>query len=180
MGIYEIIILSVALALDAMLVSFSYGLIVKSKKLLNALNLSVSFGFFQFIMPVIGWHLTGFIYDYIKIYSKWIVFGVFMWLGLKFLKEGYSNENKDIQEKCISFSCIICLALATSIDAFGAGVSIRFTNTEIMLPSVIIGIITFLLSCFGFFSAGIFCKLPPKYISTAGAVLLIYLAVKSL
>ncbi|MCD7740048.1 MAG: manganese efflux pump [Candidatus Gastranaerophilales bacterium] len=180
MSIYEIVILSFALALDAMLVCFSYGLVIKEKRLNNALSLSLSFGLFQFLMPVLGWNLTGFVYNYLEIYSKWIVFIVFMWLGIKFLKEACSSKEKKADVNCISCWCIICLALATSIDAFGAGVSIRFMNTGIMFPSLLIGIITFSLSCFGFFAAGIFCGFPAKYINTAGAVLLMYLAVKSL
>lgn len=180
MSIFEIIILSFALALDAMLVSFSYGLIINKNRLNNSLKLACSFGFFQFFMPVLGWWLTGYVYNYLKIYSKWIVFIVFLILGFKFLKEAFSQEDDELQNECISLACLLCLAIATSIDALGAGVSIKFLNTSIILPSVLIGLITSVLSIIGFFMACIFNFIGKKYIEIVGAVLLMYLAVKAL
>lgn len=180
MNIFEIVILSLALALDAMIVSFSYGLIVNKNRLYNSLKLSAAFGFFQFFMPVTGWWLTGYIYNYLKMYSKWIVFIVFLVLGLKFLKEAFSTQEDDIQSSCISVVCLFCLALATSIDALGAGVSIKFLDTSIVLPSLLIGLITFVLSVFGFWITSIFKFVNKKYIDIIGAALLIYLSVKAI
>ena len=179
MNIWEIIILAVALALDAMIVSFSYGLVFKSKRLFQSLVLAFFFGLFQFLMPVLGWCFTGYVYKYLSLYSKWIVFIVFMWLGIKFLKEAFSKKD-DVSINCISLWCLIYLSFATSIDAFGAGVSLRFLNTQIIIPSVLIGVVTTGLSLFGFFAAGVFHKFKSKYVEIAGALLLIYLAVKSL
>ena len=178
MNIYEIIILSVALALDALIVSFSYGTIINTQRLKNALLLSTSFGIFQMLMPILGWFLTGVIYIYLQKYSKWIVFTVFFILGIKFIKEAISTQEKD-QIKCISFLCILSLALATSIDALGAGISIKFSDVLIWFPSIIIGIITFILSLCGFFIASILKNISEKYVSIFGALILFYLALKS-
>lgn len=180
MSIFEIIILGFALALDALLVSFSYGLILNKNRFHNSLKLAFSFGFFQFFMPILGWWLTGYIYNYLKIYSKWIVFVVFLVLSLKFLKEAFSKEDNAIPNECISLTCLLCLAVATSIDALGAGVSIKFLNISIIFPSVVIGLITFVLSAIGFFMACIFKFIGKKYIEIIGAVLLMYLAIKAL
>lgn len=180
MSIFEIIVLSFALALDAMLVSFSYGLIFNEKRVFNSLKLSLAFGFFQFLMPVLGWWLTGYIYEYLKIYSRWIVFIVFLFLGLKFLKEALSKDEDDFQHNCISFIFLICLAVATSIDALGAGVSVKFLDTQIFIPSLLIGVITFILSLIGFWIANIFKFINKRYIEIMGSGLLIYLAIKAL
>lgn len=179
MSIYEIIILAIALALDALIVSFSYGLIVNTKRIKNALILAGAFGFFQFLMPVLGWNFTGIIYSYLEKYSKWIVFLIFLVLGLKFLQEAFSKEEKQ-SISCVTFVCTLTLAIATSIDAFGAGVSIRLLNEQIVFPALIIGIITFILSFCGFFVACALSKFPHKYIEICGALLLFYLAIKSL
>jgi len=179
MNVIEIVILAVALALDAMIVSFSYGLILRRNRLYYSLVLSLFFGFFQFFMPVIGWFLTGCIYKYLNMYSKWIVCFVFFCLGIKFLKEAFSNK-EELKITCISFLCIIGLSFATSIDALGAGVSLRFLNESVLPPALIIGVITMLLSLFGFSIACIFSKMESKYIEITGALLLIYLALKSI
>lgn len=180
MSIIEIIILSLALALDAMLVSFSYGLVLNEKKIYNSLKLSFAFGLFQFLMPILGWWLTGYIYEYLKNYSKWIVFIVFLFLGVKFLKEALFNKEEETKNYRISFTCLICLAIATSIDALGAGVSVKFLGIPVVIPSLLIGCITFLLSAIGFWIASIFKLINKKYIEIIGAVLLMYLAVKAL
>ncbi len=178
MNTVEILILALALSLDAMIVSFSYGLIIKAGRFKNAIMLSLSFGFFQFLMPIIGWNFTSVVYNYLKIYSKWIVFAVFVGLAIKFIKEAYTKkEEQNIQ--CIGYMCMLGLAVATSIDAFGAGISLRFLNINSVIPSVIIGIVTFCLSLTGFYTASIFNKIPKKAVAILSAILLIYLAIKS-
>ena len=146
----EIIVLSIALALDAMLVSFSYGLIINQRRVYNSLLLASSFGFFQFLMPIFGFFLTGLFVSKLEIYSKWIVFVIFSILGIKFLKEAFEKKKDGSEIQCIGFFCILCLAVATSIDALGAGVSLKLTQTNLFLSVVQIGIITFVLSIFGF------------------------------
>ena len=179
MTIFEIIILALAMSIDALIVSFSYGLIINDKKLKNSLVLSLSFGFFQFIMPVLGWYFVSCIYSKIEIFSKWIVFLIFIFLAFKFIQGAFENK-EDKKISCISLICLISLSIATSIDAFGAGASIRLSNINYFKPSVIIGIITFINSFLGFWISCIFKKIPAKYIEILGAVLLIFLAVKSI
>lgn len=179
MNVYELLILSSALAMDAMIVSFSYGLVICSNKIKNSLLLAFAFGLFQFLMPVIGWRLTDFIYNYVKNYSKWIVFSVFIFLGLKFFKEAFSKTEK-INITCISFLCLLSLAVATSIDALGAGISIRMISNNILLKSCIIGVVTFLLSILGFYFSLIFKSIKSQYLEIIGALIFIYLAFSSL
>lgn len=176
----EIIVLSIALALDAMLVCFSYGLIINQRRTYNSLLLAGSFGFFQFLMPVIGFFLTGLFLSKLELYSKWIVFVIFSALGIKFLKEAFEKKKEEPEIQCIGFFCILCLAIATSIDALGAGVSLKLTETNLFLSVVQIGVITFVLSLFGFWFTKLFDKMPSKLIEIIGAVLLIYLAIKAI
>ncbi len=179
MSIYELIILSIALALDALIVSFSYGTVIREKRYQNAFFLAFSFGFFQMLMPILGWFFTNIIYSYVEKYSKWVVFIIFFVLGVKFLKEAvFDLEEKHIS--CISPICMFGLAIATSIDAFGAGASIKLLNVEIWQPAVIIGIITYMLSFMGFIIAGTLKNISEKHVGILGALILFYLALKAL
>ena len=175
----EILILSVAMALDAFIVSFTYGSIINVKRFQNALVMALFFGLFQFLMPLFGWIFTGTIYSYLEKISKWVVFTVFLFLAFKFLKEAFEKEEEN-KVCCIGILCILGLAIATSIDAFGAGISIKLLNVDIIFPSVMIGVITFLLSFCGFNIAKFLNNLPSRYVEIAGSVLLFYLAIKSL
>lgn len=179
MKILDIIILAFALSLDAMIVCFSYGLIACSKKLKNSIALAGFCGFFQFLMPIIGYYLSSFVYTQLKSFSKWIVFIVFIYLAFKFIKNAI-NKQEENTIACISLLCLLGIALATSMDALGAGISIRFTGEVILKPSLIIGILTFINSFLGFWIASLFKKIPTKYIEITGAVLLIYLAISAI
>ena len=175
----EILILSVAMAVDALIVSFSFGLLMDRRRLFYSLLLAFSFGLFQFLMPILGWGLSSVVYDFLSKYSKFVVFVVFMMLGLKFLKDCFEKEEQ-VKISCLSVACIIGLSFATSIDALAAGVSIKFKDMGILLPAISIGVVTFLLSFFSFWSTKIFKKLPEKIVGCLGAMLLIYLAIKAI
>ena len=179
MNISDILILGVALAIDAMLVSFSYGITVCVNRIKTSILLSVSFGFFQFLMPIIGWWISAYIYEYVGMYSKWIVFFIFMVLSLKFLKESVSRQDNEIKD-CINLFCVFLLSLATSMDALGSGISLRLLKVDIITASIIIGIITFILSEAGFYCGNILCRISKKKIGIIGALLLMYLAIKTL
>ena len=59
MPLADLIFLAFALSVDAFVVAFSYGLLIKQKRLSNGIKLSLSTGAGQFLMPVLGFLLTG-------------------------------------------------------------------------------------------------------------------------
>ena len=180
MTLIEIIFLAVALSLDATVVSFSQGLIFTKNKRKNSLLLAFFFGFFQFLMPVIGFFCSMSIYNYLKVINVWIVFTIFMILGIKFIKEAFDENDEKAEVCCLSLGCLITLAIATSIDALGAGVSLCFAHADIWIASILIGIITFINSLIGFWGGFLFKKFPAKYLEITGGLILIGLAIKQL
>lgn len=174
----QIIFLAIALSIDAMVVSFSQGLIFKAQKRKNSLILAFFLGFFQFLMPVLGYFCSLGIYEYLNFINKWIVFGIFLFLGIKFIKEAF--EEKEQKICCLSLMCLLSFAIATSIDAFGAGISLCFMHAKIWFPAVLIGIITFINSLIGFWIGYLFKKFSTKYMEILGGSILIILAIKAL
>lgn len=178
MSSIEILILAFALSIDACVVSFSYGLCTQSRKRLTALALAVTTGFFQAFMPVIGYFFTNSIKNFIQPYAKWIVFIIFAYLGITFIKEAFKNEeNKAL---CVDFKTLMLIGIATSIDAFSAGITLSLTDSPLIFSIIAIGAVTFANSFFGF--AGGFClkRFNSKALEITGGVLLIALAAKSL
>ena len=94
MNVLEIIILSFAMAIDAFIVSFTYGLLINAKRFQNALIMAFFFGLFQFLMPLLGWMFTGTVYSYLEKISKWVVFIVFFCLAIKVLKEAFEKKRR--------------------------------------------------------------------------------------
>lgn len=179
MNLIEVIFLGLALGIDCCVVSFSQGLIFTSNRLKNSLMLALTMGFFQGAMPAIGYFGTGLISRYIESFSHWIVFIIFAALGIKFIIEAFQAKD-DEKVCCIGLKCLITLAIATSIDALAAGISLNLSGTKILIPVLIIGAASFFMSLFGFWIGNCFKKFPSKYLEIAGGLILCALAVKAL
>ena len=178
MSLIDIILLSIALGIDCLVVSFSQGLIFSENRMLNSLKLAVVMGFFQGIMPIIGYIGIDTLYKYILPFSKWIVFGIFLLLGLKFIFESFVPEKKTVQ--CLDIKCLISLGVATSIDALVSGATIRLTQTNIVLACLVIGIGSLLMSLTGFWSGNKLKSICSTCLEKAGGIILIALAIKSI
>lgn len=178
MNFIDLILLGLALGVDCFVVSFSQGLIFKSEKVKNSFKLALTMGLFQGVMPVIGYIGTNSLYKYVVPYSKWIVFGIFLLLGLKFIVESFQPKEKEVQ--CIGLKCLLGLGLATSIDALVSGASIRLTQTSLLISVMIIGIASFLMSICGFYSGNFIKNIPSKSLEITGGLILVALAFKSL
>lgn len=178
MNFIDLILLGLALGVDCFVVSFSQGLIFKSEKVKISFKLALTMGLFQGAMPVIGYIGTNSLYKYVVPYSKWIVFGIFLLLGLKFIVESFQPKEKEVQ--CIGLKCLLGLGLATSIDALVSGASIRLTQTSLPISVMIIGIASFLMSIGGFYSGNFIKNIPSKYLEITGGLILVALAIKSL
>lgn len=178
MSLLAIIFLAIALGIDCLVVSFSQGLIFTSNRTKNSLALAITMGLFQGLMPVIGYVGADVISKYVESYSQWLVFGIFLILGLKFIFEAFNEKEDDIC--CIGLKCLLSMGFATSIDALVAGASLNFTKTPLFLAALIIGFASFIMSLSGFWFGNFFKSFPSKYLEITGGVILIILAVKAL
>ncbi len=178
LSLIDIILLSIALGIDCLVVSFSQGLIFSENRGKNSLKMAAVMGFFQGTMPVIGYVGTDTLYKYIMPFSKWIVFGIFLILGLKFIFESFAPEKAAV--KCLDFKCLISLGVATSIDALVSGASLRLTHTNLLLACLIIGLGSFLMSITGFWSGNKLKSICSKCLEKAGGIILIALAIKAI
>ena len=179
MDLIDIILLSLALGVDCLVVSFSQGLIFKSRRRINSTKLAFCMGLFQGLMPIIGYIGTDKMYKILLPFSKWIVFGVFLILGSRFVSEAIKNEKKELIQ-CIEWRCLLGLSVATSIDALISGATIRLTSTDLGLCCLIIGVGSFLMSEIGFWSGNFIKILPARYLQYAGGGILILLGIKSI
>lgn len=181
MSLIEVLFLAIALSIDASVVSFSQGIVFTENKRKNSFLLAFFVGFFQALMPVIGWFIASSIYKYVEAFDHWIAFGIFLFLGLKFIKDAFQeNADKARAICCISWQCLFLIALATSIDALAAGATLYFLKVDILIPAIIIGVITFVNSLIGFWSGYIMKKFPSKYLEILAGLILIVLGVKVL
>ena len=174
MSYFDIFFLALALSIDACVVSFSFGL--KENNKTTRTLLACTTGSFQALMPVIGYLLTTYVVKYIEPYANLIVFTIFLFLGIKFIKEAFEQKH---EPKCINLACLILIGIATSIDAFSAGISLLLSGNHILKPAVLIGLITFVNSTLGFTIGTRIKKLPSKPLEIFAGLILILLGIKA-
>ncbi len=192
MPVAELIFLAFALSVDAFVVAFSYGLIIRQHRLGNGLKIAVATGLGQFIMPILGFLLTGAIHGYIAAWDHWLGFAVFCFLGVNVILEAcrHNDESQEISGiNKLSLVTLLTIGIATSIDAMVAGVSIYLSSVtcgcgsvipSVILPSAVIGITTFLCTLVGFFSGKKLHRFPTFYLELGAGLTLIGLGVKML
>jgi manganese efflux pump family protein len=179
MGIPEIILIGVGLAMDCFAVCISCSLVQRDIKTSEALKIAFFFGFFQAIMPVAGWLLGLTFKDLIADFDHWIAFGILGAIGLKMIIEAFKKENK--QELNITkFWVLISLSVATSIDAMIVGISFAFLELNILLTVSIIGFVTFIISLAGIYLGKKFTFISGKKAEIIGGIVLIGIGIKIL
>ena len=146
----EVLILAVALSMDAFAVSIGLGSkhLQRTKSL--ALMAAIYFGLFQALMPMIGFLGGKGVLGWVEEYAHWIAFFLLMLSGGKMIYESVSEGiEEDIAQ--ITHKVMLILAIATSIDAMAAGFTLTLMEVNPFLACGIIGITTFLFSWIGVF-----------------------------
>ena len=178
MGVFSIVFLAIALAMDAFSVAVTDGMIVKHMRIRDAFKIGLYFGTFQFLMPCIGNFLSSFTADYIESADHWIAFILLSFLGVRMIIE--SRGEHEIPKNPLKHSTLLLMAIATSIDALAAGVTLAAVDTPIILSSAVIGVTAFILSFFGMFIGRRFGDFLGTKAETAGGIILILIGTKTL
>ena len=185
MGIIELLLTGVGLAMDAFAVAVCKGLSMKKINYGHAFMIALFFGVFQAMMPFLGWALGTQFKDYIVSVDHWIAFVLLAIIGGKMLKEAFESGKKEEEAADddggkLNYKELFLLAIATSIDALAVGVTFAFLNVNIYLAIAIIGVVTFLLSFVGVVIGNIFGSKFEKGAQIAGGVILIGIGLKIL
>ena len=146
----EVILLAIALSMDAFAVSLTLG--VRNPKEIQKLAwlAGLYFGLFQGIMPLFGYLGGVAVFGWLGDFSHWIAFVLLIIIGLKMIYEAITSKAEENTPSLgYSHYALLLLAIATSIDALAAGFSLTLMNVNGIYACILIGIITFLFSYVG-------------------------------
>ena len=175
------ILLAFGLAADACAVSLSSGLTIKNIKISKAIKIALFFGIFQAFMPLIGWLVGLSIRSFVISFNHWIIFGILSYLGGKMILESFGDDNdRKPKFNCLEIYTLIALSIATSIDAFAAGLGLSILKSSILFTATVIGFITFVLSFVAVY-IGHFCgDMFKQKVELIGGASLVFLGTKIL
>jgi len=185
-------LLAVGLAMDATAVAAARGLAAKRVRIGDSLLVGALFGGFQAGMPALGWLLGDVLSSRIMGWGHWVTFVVLGGIGAKMIYEatrpagrgeGDSSSSRAGDTNGASpfgLKVLALLAVATSIDALAAGITLAVSGVPIVTACVVIGVITAVLSLGGVHAGHRFGARFGKRLEILGGVVLVGLAVKAL
>lgn len=182
MNFFLVFGVALALAMDAFAVSVGISLSLEGISKRQTFRLAFSFGFFQFMMPIIGWLAGQSILKYIQAVDHWVAFCLLLFIGVKMIYESFRKREKreGVNTDPTKGLSLFTLSIATSIDALAVGLSFAALHESILYPAVVIGFVAFLMTVLG-------AKLGPplgqvigKRAELAGGLILILIGIKIL
>jgi putative Mn2+ efflux pump MntP len=182
MNFFLVIPVAFALAMDAFAVSVGLSVRPGGLKKSQSLRLAFFFGFFQFLMPLIGWLAGQGFLEYVRDVDHWVAFGLLLLIGGKMVAESFLK--KEAKEKMPGDATkgvtLILLSVATSIDAFAVGLSFAAIQQTILYPSMIIGAVAFVMTLFGTRIGPALGRIAGKRAELLGGLILILIGMKML
>ncbi len=174
--------------MDAAAVAAARGLATNTLRPRHVVTVAIAFGGAQALMPLAGALLGELLGDTFEAWSRIIAAGLLFVVGGKMAWEARGGDDDDDSaadagaddDALYGARVIVGLAIATSIDAFGAGVSLSMLGAPLVSSVTIIGVTTAILSAGALLigrRAGAFLG---RRLDVVGAVVLIGLGVKIL
>ncbi|MBI2850667.1 MAG: manganese efflux pump [Chloroflexi bacterium] len=179
MEFLTISLIALGLAADCFVVALGCSICRKTLSFPQVGRVSLSFGVFQAVMPVLGWLAGLTVVNLVADYDHWVALALLGFVGGKmiwgaFRSEDDRNENADITKGWL----LLTLSVATSIDALAVGLTFAFIKVNILAASLTIGIASFLITMLGFQLGKRANRLMGKRAEVIGGLILIGIGVK--
>ncbi|MFA4877530.1 MAG: manganese efflux pump MntP family protein [Methanoregula sp.] len=173
------LIIGIGLSMDCFAVSLALGTTTKTRLLYTSVLIALFFGAFQAGMTLSGWAAGAVFLGVVSVFAPWIAFILLVFIGCKMCWEGFRGGEESHLDG-LQLVPVILLSLATSIDALAVGVSFGILGTPILIPSLIIGIVCFLISFSGVMLGERLEDLLGNRIEIVGGLILILIGIKIL
>ena len=187
MGLFELFLLSVGLAMDAFAVSICKGLASGRVAIKEYLTCGIWFGLFQGIMPFIGYLIGSRFEKYISMIAPWVAFFLLTLIGCNMIKEALSPDEE--VKPGFDVKTMFMMAVATSIDALAVGITFVAVPVEVfdrgpfinvIFAVLMICIITFIISMAGVKIGSIFGDRYKSGSEIMGGTILLFIGFRSL
>lgn len=187
MNLGTVLVLAVALSMDAFAVAICKGLAMKKITIHKCVIVGLWFGGFQGLMPMFGYILANNFAGYIESVSSWIAFILLAAIGGNMVKESFSKDEEE-ENDSLGFREMLLLAIATSIDAMAVGITFACVQIKIvtslsvyintLIGCVMIAVTTMILSMAGVKIGSIFGTKYKNKAELAGGIVLILIGLK--
>lgn len=180
-----IFLLALALSMDAFAAALSQGAAAHPRPgLAGALRVGLAFGLAQGLMPLLGWSLGLAFAPVIRDVDHWVAFGLLVLIGGHMVQVGLSTRDGSAAERpslpLARGWPLLAAAVATSVDAAAAGVTLSFLDQPVGQACAVIGLVTLALSTAGVLIGRMAGALAGRRAEIAGGLVLIGIGTKIL
>ncbi len=175
---YSLLLVAVGLAMDAFSVATVMGFNHKDISLWEASKMSVSFGAFHILMPLLGWFAGSTIVFIISGYDHWVAFLLLLFVGGRMIYEAFRKDGVAEKFRSLSNMDILFFSVAVSIDAVAIGLSFYLEKIKVLLPAFIMGVVTFVFTIVGIGIGNQTGRLVGKWSQVLGGVILIAIGLR--
>ena len=175
----ELFLLAVGLAMDAFAVSVCKGLAAGKTGIKQMVTAGAWFGAFQAIMPAAGFALSSRFGRFMEPADHWIAFVLLAGTGANMVRSALKKDGGE-ESGSMEAAVMAALAVATSIDAFAAGISLGMLHAPILTAAAVTGAVSFVLSAAGIWMGGRFARINRSAAELAGGGALIALGARIL
>jgi putative Mn2+ efflux pump MntP len=142
-----LLLLALGLSMDAVAVALVRGAAVPTPaaRVPEALRTGLAFGFAQGLMPLLGWSVASALAGALQTVDHWIAFVILLVLGLRMIHAGW-QEAEPAPTAGMGGLALVSAAIATSVDAAAAGITLPLFGVPVMEAALLIGVVTALLA----------------------------------
>jgi len=180
---FDVLLIGISLSMDAFAVTVTNSITLRPFRTRDGLWSAAYFGFFQFLMPLLGALLAGTFSRHVARFGPYISFVLLGFIGIKMICDALQSTGGEAGgTSALTHSRLLALAVATSIDAMAVGVSFAFSPPVpgLWFACAAIGCTTFLLTLL---AAGLGRRVrirEPRRAGVIGGAVLLFLGVKLL
>jgi putative Mn2+ efflux pump MntP len=145
----EILLIAGGLSMDAFAVALGAAASGRTLDGRATFRLSFHFGLFQFLMPVLGWSAGVSVSALVASVDHWLAFALLLAVGVRMIRAGLRKDAPTYRRDPTRGWSLVALSVATSLDAFGVGLSLAMLAGPIWYPAVVIGVVTGALTLVG-------------------------------
>ncbi len=181
MNLLSVCFIAIGLAMDAFAVAIASGVAIKNLRIRHIAVIAAAFGFFQGVMPIIGWFAGVGFRDMIAGIDHWVAFILLLGIGGKMIYESFViDEEARAKDFALNATRLLLLSFATSIDALAVGLTFSWIEVDIIAPALIIALVTLVMSVAGVIIGDKVGHLFEGKIERVGGIILIAIGTKIL
>jgi len=178
----ELFLLALALAADAFSVGVASGVVCRGLR--PTFRLAFHFGLFQALMPALGVLSGSLLRGPLGALDSWIAFGLLALIGGRMVVASFGDSGDrspaEPRRDPSRGLAMVGLSLATSIDAYGAGIGLALTDVDVLTACLVIGLVAGLLTVVGLRLGGFLARGLGPWAERIGGLVLIGIGVRIL